>query len=192
MWCKMDIFIRHFPISVDRIATPTNQITHNDIRKSQIDFTMSVYRITDINKFDDLPTSGNYLPLWSSNLLISVIRYTDIVKSICDLRISVNQFTIIHSFPSVQLGVLVAYGGLTKCVWHRRGEPVLWNINGWRGYSDSQRWEQMGRVLRVRKKHSQTSNISRTKTQNLNVSHLVLQLSLSIPLKPCVKSGMEM
>ena len=38
----------------------------------------------------------------------------------------------------------------------------------------------------------QISNISCTKYQNLNVSHIVLQLSLPKLLKPCVKSGMEM
>ena len=40
--------------------------------------------------------------------------------------------------------------------------------------------------------YRQTSNISCTKSQNLNVSHLVLQLSLANPLKPCVKSRMKM
>ena len=36
------------------------------------------------------------------------------------------------------------------------------------------------------------SNISRTNFQNLNVSHLVLQLSLPNPLKPGVKLRLEM
>ena len=36
------------------------------------------------------------------------------------------------------------------------------------------------------------SNISCTKSQNLNDSHVVLQLSLPNPLKPGVKSGMKM
>ena len=36
------------------------------------------------------------------------------------------------------------------------------------------------------------SNISGTKSQNLNVSRLVLQLSLPNPMKPGVKSGMKM
>ena len=40
--------------------------------------------------------------------------------------------------------------------------------------------------------HHQVSNISRTKTQNLNDSHLVLQLSLPNPLKLGVKSRMKM
>ena len=37
-----------------------------------------------------------------------------------------------------------------------------------------------------------TSCISRPKSQNLNVSHLVLQLSLPNPMKPGVKSRMKM
>ena len=40
--------------------------------------------------------------------------------------------------------------------------------------------------------YHQTSNISHTKSQNLNVSRLVLQLSLPNPLKPGVKSRMKM
>ena len=36
------------------------------------------------------------------------------------------------------------------------------------------------------------SNISRTESQNLNDSRLVLQLSLPTPLKPVVKSRMKM
>ena len=36
------------------------------------------------------------------------------------------------------------------------------------------------------------SNISRTKSQNLNESRLVLQLSLPNPLKPVIKSRMKM
>ena len=36
------------------------------------------------------------------------------------------------------------------------------------------------------------SNISRTKSQNLNDSHLVLQSSLPNPLRPGVKSRMKM
>ena len=44
----------------------------------------------------------------------------------------------------------------------------------------------------VRIKYRQTSNISCTKSLNLNVSCLVLQLSLPNPLKPGVKSRMKM
>ena len=42
------------------------------------------------------------------------------------------------------------------------------------------------------KEYCQTSNISRTKHQNWNVSDLILQLSLPNPLKPSVKSRMKM
>ena len=38
------------------------------------------------------------------------------------------------------------------------------------------------------KKYRQTNDIRHTKSQNLNVSHLVLQLSLPNPWKPGVKS----
>ena len=41
-------------------------------------------------------------------------------------------------------------------------------------------------------KYPQTSSIRHTKSQNLNVSHLILQLSLPNPLKPGVKSRMKM
>ena len=40
--------------------------------------------------------------------------------------------------------------------------------------------------------YRQVSNIRRTKSQNINVSCLVLQLSLPNPLKPCVKLRMKM
>ena len=40
--------------------------------------------------------------------------------------------------------------------------------------------------------YRQTSNIRRIKSQNLNISRLVLPLSLSNPLKPGVKSRMKM
>ena len=41
-------------------------------------------------------------------------------------------------------------------------------------------------------KYYQTSNIRHTKSPNLNVSRLILQLSLPNPLKPVVKSRMKM
>ena len=41
-------------------------------------------------------------------------------------------------------------------------------------------------------KYCKVSNISRTKSQNLNDSHLVLKSSLPNPLKPGVKSRMKM
>ena len=40
--------------------------------------------------------------------------------------------------------------------------------------------------------YRKTSSISRTKSQNLNVSNFVLQLSLLNQLKPGVKSRMKM
>ena len=50
------------------------------------------------------------------------------------------------------------------------------------------------RTLSVMKvsKYRKISNIRRTKFQNVNVSHLVLQSSLPNPLKPGVKQIMKM
>ena len=47
-------------------------------------------------------------------------------------------------------------------------------------------------LLPCRSMYCQTSNISHTKSQNLNVSHLIWQLSLPNPLKSGVKSRMKM
>ena len=44
----------------------------------------------------------------------------------------------------------------------------------------------------VYSKYRKTSNISRTKSQNLNVSCILLQLSSLNPLKPGVKFRMKM
>ena len=41
-------------------------------------------------------------------------------------------------------------------------------------------------------RYCQTSNIRHNKSQNLNVSHLVLQLSLPNPLQPSVQLRMKM
>ena len=46
--------------------------------------------------------------------------------------------------------------------------------------------------LQMNDTYHQTANIRCTKSQNLNVSHLVLQLSLPNPLKAGVKSRMKM
>ena len=40
--------------------------------------------------------------------------------------------------------------------------------------------------------YRETSSLSRTKSQNLNVSCILLQLSSLNPLKPCVKLRMKM
>ena len=47
------------------------------------------------------------------------------------------------------------------------------------------------KLIIIVKCYHETSNISRTKSQSVNVFRLVLQLSLPNPLKPCVKSRME-
>ena len=48
------------------------------------------------------------------------------------------------------------------------------------------------RMLVILKNYRQTSNISRTKSPNVNVSRLVLKLALFELLKPCFKSRMKM
>ena len=56
-------------------------------------------------------------------------------------------------------------------------------------------WDMSSRLLRIRQwisNHRKSSNISRTKSPNLNVSRLVLQLSLPNPMKTGVKSRMKM
>ena len=40
--------------------------------------------------------------------------------------------------------------------------------------------------------YRQTSNVTRTKSQNLNISRFVLQMSLPNPVKPGAKSKMKM
>ena len=52
----------------------------------------------------------------------------------------------------------------------------------------AERWN----LIDKKKHYGQTSNKRRTKTQNLNVYRLVLQLSLPYSLKPGVKSRMKM
>ena len=52
-------------------------------------------------------------------------------------------------------------------------------------------YEKIG-ILSASHAYRENSNISRTKSQNLNVSRLVLPLSVPNPLKPDVKSRMNM
>ena len=56
----------------------------------------------------------------------------------------------------------------------------------------SHRWQHTAKWACVAAYYRQVSNIRCTKSQNLNVSRLVVQLSLSNPLKPGVKSRMKM
>ena len=51
---------------------------------------------------------------------------------------------------------------------------------------------QVLRMISSQTKYRQISNTIRTKSQNLNVSRLVLHLSLPNLLKPCVKLRMKM
>ena len=51
---------------------------------------------------------------------------------------------------------------------------------------------ELAKRLYIATMYRKVSNIRRTKSQNLNDSRLVLQLSLPNPLKPCVKLRMKM
>ena len=53
-------------------------------------------------------------------------------------------------------------------------------------------YHHMGSLGHIELTYCKTSSISRTKSQNLNASNLVMQLSLLNPLKPGVKSRMKM
>ena len=53
-------------------------------------------------------------------------------------------------------------------------------------------WTESYPICIFHNNYRKTSSISRTKSQNLNVSHLILQLSLPNPLKPNVKLRMKM
>ena len=69
--------------------------------------------------------------------------------------------------------------------------PAIWDNFG--GFVDiSQFFYKDSTVVVCAYVYRQISNISHTKSQNLNVSPLVLQLSLPNLLKPCVKLRMEM
>ena len=76
-----------------------------------------------------------------------------------------------------------------------RLQPHVLQANAWRS---NQVWVNIAAEDALILKHPQymyyrqISYISRTKSQNLNVSHLVLQLCLSNILKPGVKSRMKL
>ena len=84
--------------------------------------------------------------------------------------------------------------------WPRRaliGPNQVWCVNDspyYRELHETVHTKQLSKstVSVVHCKYRQSSNITHTKSQNLNVSHLVLQLSLPNPLKSGVESGMKM
>ena len=76
--------------------------------------------------------------------------------------------------------------------------PLLWH-RIWHHISQiNQLWETEEVIPALKKgnhlclSYRKISNISRTKSPNLNVSRLVLQLSVPNPMKPDVKSRMKM
>ena len=78
---------------------------------------------------------------------------------------------------------------LSKQPWGWWLETPSWSL--WRQCNGSLciDWKYIRTKIMV---YRQTSNISRTKSQNLNFSRLDLQSSLSNPLEPCFKSIMKM
>ena len=92
----------------------------------------------------------------------------------------------VNNIPADALATLGARASTGMVLTHKASEELKWNeflpvmlIPAWSG----------NRGLFYYRK---TSCISRTKSQNLNVSHLVLQLSLPNPLNPTVKLRMKM
>ena len=85
-----------------------------------------------------------------------------------------------------QLSQNVAWTKLQKLQWHYFKKIMFHDSNFTETCFLWSEWQQ------VSKKYCQTSNISHTKSKNLNVSRLVMQLSLPNPLKPCVKPRMKM
>ena len=53
-------------------------------------------------------------------------------------------------------------------------------------------WQQALQKQQLKSQYRKVSNIRRAKSQNLSISHLGLQLSLSNMLKPCVQWRMKM
>ena len=76
-------------------------------------------------------------------------------------------------------------------IWYWWVSERLWYLSS---LALSHRWKDYGKVTETINKniHCQTSNISCTKSQNLNVSRLVSQLCLPNPLKSGVKWKMKM
>ena len=97
-----------------------------------------------------------------------------------------------------------------KMAWRRSGdkplsEPIVyWRIYAslglnelrtWKKFSSMAAWAstpQMDRIITHHWNYRKVSNIRRTKCQNLNDSRLVLQLSVTNPLMPSVKSITQM
>ena len=78
----------------------------------------------------------------------------------------------------------------TTDIWSARKVKLQEDPGGWAMRCLS--WVHQRKVNMRYDEYHQTSNIRCTKSQNLNVSHLILQLSLPHLLKPGVKSRMKM
>ena len=89
--------------------------------------------------------------------------------------------------PVEQTAELWIIGDAITFMWHHCYEIYAYVILNKVHYPNS------SKVLHLLlTEYHQISNISCTKSKNLNVSHFMLQLSLPNPLKPGVKSRMKM
>ena len=77
---------------------------------------------------------------------------------------------------------------------HKKSQVI--QVMAWRRIDDKALFEpmviQFTYAYMFHRAYRKISNISRTKSPDLNVSRLVLQLSLPNPMKPGVKSRMKM
>ena len=92
-----------------------------------------------------------------------------------------------HSYHSLPILFIV----LTFCDCPRATELTLKKLKKSNSNSNLDYFIYARYIERCNTTYRQTSNVKRIKSQNVNVSRLVLQLSFRIPLKPCVKSRMS-
>ena len=112
---------------------------------------------------------------------------------------AVNKVGMVNKFG-------VNYGYLTTLIYHKQGpiSPKIFQSNSHLEEKSLAKWTpgvwkpkesilfvKFSRALNVVAHYRQTSNISGTKSQNWNVSRLVLQLFFANPLKPDVKSRIK-
>ena len=80
-------------------------------------------------------------------------------------------------------------------IWHDLHVFALWELDSMRKsglpLSKKTQWP-LGNIVAILKVHRQTYIIRSAKSKHFNVSRLVLQLQLTNPLKPGVKSRMKM
>ena len=129
---------------------------------SQLLFCMINLKIIHLKLLTHLPGANEFLPVWYKPNLVAKIWLPTLV-TICN--------------------------GLPKLVANISSQiPQLVNIRLNVGTLD--KWLPI--KVATPANYREVSNIRRTKSQNLNASRLILQLSLPNPLKPGVKMRMKM